>query len=401
MTRAGLLTLNGADNLSTTFITSDTEDSSCRPNYQESNFKRAEKDFLQDGMLVNIGEGHSRNMAIGESFELKGYRQSQIVGDFATSAIIEPDFNFNIISGESIKVEKTSCNSAKIVATKAGVSVVEVSYDALMLLSGGKEYLYGASEKAQNAVVVFNVGGEDCDITMTDLNGKNINAEMDTIFFENNNSSFSVLSDADYAELCDADFANNAECNGKKVNKDGAGFTFVLREGCNIVKLVRGGDTRYVVLRTKEVTTAVSFDTQSEQNAHLQVGDILSISFSGLSAAIQKAVALYNPCYKASFGGIDNPLTKVIYNANGVDYASEYVSQYGIISHNTIKIVITEQMMASGQIALSGGRISYGWWGENVGAHRNIASGGMQDNINANSHAQEFGYLPNITIKLA
>ncbi|MEG1608694.1 MAG: hypothetical protein RR348_02390, partial [Clostridia bacterium] len=319
LTRAGLLTLDKTQASNVCLATETVEDSGQRGDYR--NFLPFERDSLEDSLLVNVSGNLSQSMSVGQTFELKGYRQSQIASQYAEGVVVEPEFNFKVVSGDSVVVADSGTNCAKVTATKNGVALVQVSFDAIAIVRDGAQYVYGATEKSREVVVVFDVGGcKDSGIVCLDKDGKAIESQYDTIFFENNTGAFDLVSNAD-----------KVECGGQVVTKSpsavgGVGvFALQLCSGNNIVKLSNGVGDKYIVLRAKKIKINININGVDNVGQKLAVGDNMAISFEGLNASVQKMASLYNPCFEGSFGQEKNPITQVKYlSADGTTYLCQY-----------------------------------------------------------------------------
>ncbi|NLB28908.1 MAG: hypothetical protein GX823_01565, partial [Clostridiales bacterium] len=132
--------------------------------------------------LLNINERNKLSLQVGGKFKVRAYRAAwQIVNSVSSNIMIEPDFTYSVISGaDVIKIEQedggnAGGNWAWITALKAGVAIVEVTYDAIVI-DGSK--LYGANDALRTGVFVVHVGSGGADI-----GGIDWDAEYDTHYF--------------------------------------------------------------------------------------------------------------------------------------------------------------------------------------------------------------------------
>ena len=307
----------------------------------------------------------------GETFQIRPYRTWQIVNNVSSNIQIEPDFHFRVVEGSSVTVDA----NGKMEAVENGISVVEVTYDAIdvdgcSLYSG----IYGAVDPDRKGIFVVNVGGtEHAFETGIEL------TEFDTVYHTKGMDGSYTFTPPTGAVV---------EVNGAAValGEDGTA-SLTLKDGSNIVKVTLNGEVQYHVIKCKEVSYQIKNTTNPDSDVVKQ-GDTIEISFDGLSMPVPKMGGVYNPGYLGT--------ACVLYEmADGGSLSSKGV-QYNLISSNTI----TATMWKSGTCVLENGCISLTSMGDPFGAHRTITDSGRGSNFNALERPGQFSILPDITIEV-
>lgn len=327
--------------------------------------------YIEDSMLLNISDSNYMAMDKGETFQIRPYRTWQIVNNVSSNIQIEPDFHFRVVEGSSVTVDA----NGKMEAVENGISVVEVTYDAIdvdgcSLYSG----IYGAVDPDRKGIFVVNVGGtEHAFETGIEL------TEFDTVYHTKGMDGSYTFTPPTGAVV---------EVNGAAValGEDGTA-SLTLKDGSNIVKVTLNGEVQYHVIKCKEVNYQIKNTTNPDSDVVKQ-GDTIEISFDGLSMPVPKMGGVYNPGYLGT--------ACVLYEmADGGSLSSKGV-QYNLISSNTI----TATMWKSGTCVLENGCISLTSMGDPFGAHRTITGSGRGSNFNALERPGQFSILPDITIEV-
>lgn len=355
--------------------------------------------YYEASTLVNINHDQHLRLSVGEEFKVRGYRAAwQIVNDTVSNIMIEPDFNYQILSGSdvvSLVQDEAKSQWAMLTALKAGTAVIEVSYDAIEVHGGNYSGLYGATDPQRKAVFVVTVGAEPAaDVIINvarDYKDPSMvwESEFDTYYFlgENAVAPVTVSVSGVSVQAWNPDYAVSRQsytANGEGV------YEITLYPGNNIVEVVKGDAVYYKVIRGAKVTPVLSQADPNKAGQAIAAGDTVTLHLDGLYMPMPKFSAIYNP----GFGGS----IKTNYNRpeGGVLQSSGH--QYNFITAHLATFTIPED--ASGEYVLSGGYISFSTFGDYLGEHYNITDAGRDSNLNAPSWSAQLCVLPDIVIDL-
>ena len=107
-----------------------------------------------------------KELAVGQSAEIYPRRVNQInKSDIAPVAdVVRPNFNFEIVSGESVELSaKDSFEKVSVKAVKQGTTIVKVSYDPIFAY----DKVWAGTYESNAAYVVFDVNSNPADINIT------------------------------------------------------------------------------------------------------------------------------------------------------------------------------------------------------------------------------------------
>ena len=359
---------------------------------------------MESSTLVNVNGQNNLSLGVGETFRLRAYRGAwQIVNSDTANIMIEPDFNYAVLSGGShIKMtpaanrctgnagkgEKT--NWMDIEGVSEGVAVIEVSYDAIEI-GGSTSYtgIYGATDPKRTSLVVINVGGAKGELSMRAVGTENPwDTEYDTVYTLTNAAVFSFNATLD-GEKPTVQFSTDKGKTWKNVgeNADGSFTALGLVEGNNILKFTANGKTAYQVVRAAKVTYTVTNETRGGDVAY--IGDNISVVFHGLYQPIAKFSGIYNPGFGQGH--------KVTYTtSDNVEFVKASGGQYDFISTNKYTVKVT----ADGDIKLTGGNVHFNVMGTEspLGGHRILTDNGVGANFSAVSTPHVRDIMPDVTI---
>lgn len=363
---------------------------------------------MESSTLVNVNGQNNLSLGVGETFRLRAYRGAwQIINSDTANIMIEPDFNYTVLSGGShIKmspaVNRCTGNAGKgekanwmdIEGVSEGVAVIEVSYDAIEI-GGSTSYtgIYGATDPKRTSLVVINVGGAENKLSMKAVGaGNEWDTEFDTVYSLENTATLNFNATLDGAEPT-VQLSTDKGASWKNVKKNGDG-TFTasgLVEGNNILKFTANGKTAYQVVRAAKVTYTVT--NQRENAKDIIVGDTVEIKFSGLYLPMSKFSGIYNPGNLAVKG---HELAYTL--PEGIELVKAFGSQYDFINTNKYTVKGTSE----GEKVLSLGYIGFGMYAsENcIGEHRTLTDNGVGANFNAEKTYHSRSVLPDITIEV-
>lgn len=358
---------------------------------------------MESSTMVNVNSQNNLNLAVGETFKLRSYRAAwQIINTDTANYMIEPDFNYTVISGGehiSLAADTTRCtgnagsgeksNWMNITGVSTGVAILEVSYDAIEIV-GGTDYTgtYGATDPKRTSLVVINVGGAENELVLK-ASGKDYtwDTEFDTVYSLEDTATFNFTATLG-GEAPTAQLSTDKGKTWKNVtkNSDGSFTAEGLVEGNNILKITAGGKTAYQVVRAAKITYTVT-NTTNPDNSVIQPGDKIRIKFSGIYTPVAKFSGIYNPAYPYGH--------KILYTVpEGITYNSSGAGQYNLVTNNAYTFTVD----AAGTYTLSDGYFSFNVMGSVLGEHRKLTDDGVGANTNAESRDYIRAILPDITI---
>ena len=401
VTKAGYFDLNQNKDITVTFGESENPKSTVNNVDSAMLAKR-----MESSTLVNVNGQNNLSLGVGETFRLRAYRGAwQIVNSDTANIMIEPDFNYTVLSGGShIKmspaVNRCTGNAGKgekanwmdIEGVSEGVAVIEVSYDAIEIGgSTGYTGLYGATDPKRTSLVVINVGGAKGELSMKAVGaGNEWDTEFDTVYSLENTATLNFNATLDGAEpTAQLSTDKGASWKNVKKNSDGTFTASGLVEGNNILKFTTNGKTAYQVVRAAKVTYTVT--NQRENAKDIIVGDTVEIKFSGLYQPIAKFSGIYNPGFGQGH--------KVTYTtSDNAEFVKASGGQYDFITTN--KYIV--KAIAKGEIKLTGGNVHFNVMGdpEPLGGHRVLTDNGIGANFNAKSTNHIRDIFPDITIEV-
>lgn len=356
------------------------------------------KSFSESSMLLNINERNKLDLKVGEKYKVRAYRAAwQIVQTITDNIMVEPDFHYNIISGDDvISIDTIDGGNAKdnwawVTAEKEGAAIVEVSYDALNVNDNGRtiwetksEGFYGASNPIRTGVFVVTVGDK-----YKDVSGMDWDAEYNTCYFLEDKGTLRVEPAGNQVSVYVASVFDGELSQWSQVSGDKNGFDVPINPGNNIIRIESDGFTDYRVVRGAKLKVII--DNNVEGRDEIYPGDTISVSLEGLYMPLPKLAGIYNP-------GFPNT-ANVSFELDGTRYSSKG-TQYHIIQPDTNAVNIEVPETAANFITLKSGKISISSMGSPYGAHRVLTDVGVPANFNAASLPMRDIPLPDININI-
>ena len=360
--------------------------------------------LANDSVLLNVNEQNHLYLNEGESFTLKAYRDWEIIPVDYNNWIVTPDFHFDVLSGNDIITlnDKQSPSQGDgdwktITGTQAGVSVVEVKYDAVLFSNATNGYngLYGATDPARTGLVVVQVGGTKANvdfgikakISQSSSNTRTYNesgqrawdAEFDTAYFvgEAGTLQLEPKSSEDITEVA---VSNDKGGTWSVLDSDEGTYIAPIVEGNNIIRVTTSNGVAYQVVRGKSVTYTVTNETNPGEDP--SAGDTITVKFNRLYSPIPKMAGNYNPGYQS------NRNATVNYYVGDNQYAGPNTIQYGCPS--TFQFTVPDTFDGTEELKLTDGYIFVGVIGltgftSGGDSHRNIPDNGCTTRGSADS----------------
>ena len=387
ITKAGYLTRNSA----TVIYKEDDHLPGDRVDYdkQTSNASMV----ADDSLLLNINQQNHLSLSVGETKTIKAYRAWEIVNNHLNH-IIEPDFHFNIISGNDVvslspyenqPMVNSSGNWFNLTAVGEGTAVIEVTYDAIEISGGNYEGFYGASDSARCGLFVVTAGGEtpdvdfgiDCktgagSIVYNDANKKPWDSELDTLYFfgEKGEIKFSpAFANGSITEVA----VSGDKGNSYIILDETEGvYTAPVLPGNNIIRVTTDKGIAYQTVRGDRIKLSIL--NKSNEGEPICAGDTLSIRLIGVHTPVPKISGTYNPGF---INNIDGESRAYIHYNFGETTVRSNGTQYDFSRNGTTFEFTVPENSDDSEFVLSDGYIGVGVIGVtgfpyDGDSHRNI-----------------------------
>ena len=374
-----------------------------------------------DSLLLNINQQNHLSLTPGGTKTLKAYRTWQIIDTTSNNHIIEPDFHFNILSGEDVislepmenqPTTNGSGNWRKLTAIGEGTAVVEVTYDAISISGSSFDGLYGACDSARCGLFVVTVGASAPDVDFgiesktsagnmvyAPGNAKPWDSELDTLYFLGERGEIKLS--PSFAEGSITEVAvsgNKGESYTVLEGIDGV-YTAPIVSGNNIIRITTDTGIAYQVVRGDKLTLSIKNNTNPGKP--INAGDEVSLTLVGVHTPIPKIAGTYNPGYKNNTDG--DGAVHLRYSFGNETIKSEG-KQYNFSKEGTtIKFTVPENSQKT-EFTLTDGYIGVGVIGvtgfpDGGDSHRNIPdSGGATRGNTSTYHTRSI--LPDITVSI-
>lgn len=327
-----------------------------------------------------------KEMKVGDSAQIYPRRIQQIISNAMANDVHRPNFNFEIVSGDSVELSTLkSDDRTEVKAVKAGTTIVKVSYDETTY----KGKTYGACSKVNEAYVVYSVTDkEDSSISITtDIK----ESSYDTIYYTEE-------SGVDFDFKVDTTNADDVKVtvNGEEIKSKNNNYTAKLKNRSNIIGVEATnskGETKsyYKVVDARRIE--INIENKTNPGEKISVGDTAVISFKGISNPIAKLASIYNPTYYDEVWG--NKCTFVEYENDTFGTLKGYCNQWDLATKNSFEVTFDEE----GTYTFSNGRIFTQWWGAILGEDKKIDNKGIP-NTGSGTHEGYFSSLPEFKIKV-
>lgn len=338
---------------------------------------------IDDILLTNVGGGYFKKLCAEEKFHLQAHRNTQIIDSPSNNLSIEPNFEAEILNGESVSIAQKTANVFEISATKLGATKIKVSYNAIEILDNGEWFCYNSSDGRRETIITFAVGDSFCEPFECKLNGAQFDSEFDTVYFTGDS----------YNALFEAEGADKVICNDKICAKSNGRYTLEITEGANYIQIEKSDKSSFMTIYGAKISVQVD-GVQDE----LVGGEMITLSIKGIYTALPKMSGVYNPSQKYSIGSTPTIGSRLqIAMANGDILNAGYADQYYSGANCTITLAVEPEYLVDGKLCFDMS-FAYEWWGSDLGAHRQISDKGMSNNINAQKHNKCLGIFERVQI---
>ena len=374
-----------------------------------------------DSVLLNINQQNHLSLELGEEKNIKAYRTWQIIDLTYNNHIIEPDFHFNILSGEDVisleaipdqPTTNGSGNWQKLTAIAEGTAIVEVTYDAIEITGSSFDGLYGASDPARCGFFVVTVGadapgvdfGIECkasagSMVYAEANKKPWDSELDTLYFIGENGEIKLSPSFAEGNITEVAVSGDKGESYTVLEAIDGVYTAPIVSGNNIIRVTTDTGIAYKIVRGDKVELKVKNNTHPGKP--INAGDEVSLTLVGVHVPIAKIAGTYNPGYKNNTDG-DGGIH--LHYSYGEEIIKSEGKQYNFAKEGTtVKFTVPENNEEA-EFTLTDGYIGLGVIGvtafpDDGESHRNIPDAGGTTRGTATSfHTRSI--LPDITVNI-
>ena len=381
-------------------------------------------DLTEDSVLLNINSRNHLSLSVGQTKTLKAYRAWEIIPRSYNNYIISPNFHYTVLYGSDVVslTEKKSASAGTgdwmtLTALKAGVAVIEVTYDAIEISGGDIDGEYGASDPARSGIVVVQVGGSndssvnfgiECFASVSSAGSSNVpynpnnkkawDAEFDTLYFTGSGGELK-LSPTAASAITEVAVSHDKGGSWTVLSGNDGTYTAPIVSGNNIIRVKTAAGTAYQVVRGDRISvTYTEVEGKSDGDGTIEAGETVRVRLIGLHNPIPKMAGNYNPGYGGNTDGYGKQ--HLNYSANG-EAVWGPGSQYNFINvSNYVDVVMPEDgsdlTLSDGYIGL--GNIGLTTFADGGDSHRNIPDAGCSTRGTVTTwHTRSI--LPEITLE--
>ena len=302
-------------------------------------------------LIMNVSDKNVKNLNVNDTFRLRAYRVWEIINSDAGNIMIEPDFNYQVLSGEDcINIKEVEDNRTNgkgnwldITGVKDGIAVIAVTYNAIDVEGSASCGFYPAISPKRTGIVVINVGDKDSDILdvgVKNNNGKNWCWNYDTFFFDKEEGTMNIaptaksgIAKVEVTPVKTTDDLNSSLGDSEEItaNEDGT-YNVKLEDGNNIIKVTsNNGSVDYQVVRAAKIK--INYENMSNPGEDIMPGDKVKITFNGLYRSIPKISGIFNPVI----------LQVVGYDEDNNQYTG-LISQYQVADNGSLQITVPKDV---------------------------------------------------------
>lgn len=324
-----------------------------------------------------------KELAVGEKADIYPRRVPQIVNSAVGNQVTRPNFNYEIISGDSVELSTTdSYDKSVVTAVKPGTTIIKVSYDAVV----ANKKVYAKCQEANEAYLILEVSEPGVATNIT-IDSTIPWRSYDTLYFTGDTMEYSFQPKVENAA------SYQVTCNGEKLTGQNGKYTATLENRSNIIGIVAedaDGNTKsfYQVVDARKIE--IKIENVTSPGKEITCGDTIEVSFLGITMPVYKLATIYNPAaYNPKW---NTKGTYVSYTDDTLGEVRGYCKQWDLATNNTITITPTQ----AGTYTFHQGHIFSEWYGLELGQDKVMEvneSGGIAPLVEG-----EFSSLPNFTL---
>ncbi|MGL5439046.1 MAG: S-layer homology domain-containing protein [Filifactoraceae bacterium] len=324
-----------------------------------------------------------KELSVGGKSTIYPRQVPEAITDPLKNDVERPNFNFEVISGNSIKLEPITIggknDKATVTAVKEGISIIKVTYDEFTHSRGT---YFGAVSPVNYGYAVINVVSPGKDGGITIKSGIDLNA-YETIYFKDGNST-----DYEFTPTITNATSIEVTCNGIELSRASNGaYNAALQNRSNIIGITAKNDTGsksfYQVIDARKID--VNIENVTHPGKPIAQGDTGKIDFKGITMPVYKLATIYNPILKSS--------SYVQYKNATLGNFQGKSGQYDLATKNSFQVKFDKP----GNYSFESGEIYEEWYGSPLGTDKGMEGQGAP-NLNAPKNNGFFGSMPNFTI---
>ncbi len=415
ITKAGYLTRNSE----TVLYTEEDALPTGRVNYATAGTDAST--VADDSLLININQKNHLSLSVGQTKTIKAYRAWEIVNNTTMNHIIQPDFNFSIISGEDVvsltpyenqPMTNSSGNWRTLTAIGEGTAVIEVTYDSIMIDGSSYSGFYGASDPARTGLFVVTVGenasnvdfGIECktsagSVAYNETNAKPWDSEFDTLYFFGENGEIKFSPTAENANITEVAISADKGVNYTVLEGIDGIYTAPIVSGNNIIRVTTDSGVAYQIVRGDKIELSVKNLTNPDNP--VAAGDTISLKLVGLHTPVPKISGTFNPGYSGNTDGDSKVHIRYSFDEETISSTGK---QYDFsLNGTTMEFTVPsdseeeEFMLTDGYIGV--GVIGVTGFSDDGDTHRNIPDSGGNTRDNKTTFTTR-SLLPDITVSI-
>lgn len=372
VTKAGWLSgISGETTLSFQFNETDATD---RLSHDFSGLGTAVKTRDEADLMVNLDPSGYRFVAADAVTRVRAYRHWEIINTDSGNIMIEPDFNYQILSGsaEVTQVDGGNTSGNWLDVDPDGTAIVAVNYNAIDVNPdnhGSHGGLFPATNPERTGVFVISdteAGQADADITFHTVENTTRSTKWDynydTWFYLDTDTApvlnFTAAAASgtvavEYAIVTTDASLHSTLSDWTALTPDASGAYAVnllpfrtagTKGGTVILKLTDESGTSYRLVRVAEMSVA-SVENVTNPGLAIMPGDEVKLTFDGMYRAVNKISGVFNPTtYQLRYSTYEVETD----GATGKESYKEYkgsVPQYQQMDNTSLTLKIPEDLV--------------------------------------------------------
>lgn len=412
----GKITKVGYVNGDEVTITWDESDASagCRTPYDTSTLYGSRGD---DSLVVNVNGQNNLRLENGGTFRLRGYRIWEVINSDTQNVMIQPDMHYSLTGDDIVTVTPVTSGNGNgknnwldLQATGSGVAYLELSYDAMQVVTGnqtgfgGEElagFVFNACDTARTALVVVQVGNAATDVSFgircsSVLGNASVpwDTEFDTLYFVGSSGQLQLTPTVTSGSIAKVEVSGDKGASWTELTAVDGVYTAPIVSGNNIIRVTKGDGTEaYQVVRGDKLTYTMTEKNGDGDNVP-EPGETYRVQLNGVHNPVGKMSGNYNP----GWGGGQ----QIYYKFNGSTVRTAGSYQYDFVSNAYVDITIPADAKTGDTFTLSNGYIGFVVTGiadftNDTANHRGIGDDGCNTRGSGGTSHQR-SILPEITL---
>jgi len=412
----GKITKVGYVNGDSVAITWDENDPSpdCRTPYDTSTLYGSRGD---DSIVVNVNGQNNLRLENGGTFRLRGYRIWEVINSDTQNVMIQPDMHYTLTGDDIVTVTPVTSGNGNgknnwldLQATGNGVAYLELSYDAMQVVTGnqssfgGEElggFVFNACDPARTALVVVQVGNAATDVSFgiqcaSYLGSTQVpwDVEFDTLYFIGDSGQLQLSPSVTSGAIAKVEVSGDKGATWTELTAEGGVYTAPIVSGNNIIRVTKTDGTQaHQVVRGDKVTYTLT-ETDGDGDNIPEAGETYRLQLHGIHNPIGKMSGNYNPGYG---GG-----QQLNYKWNGTSVYTKGGYQYDFVTNAYVDIQIPADAKSGDSLSLTNGYIGFVVTGiaeftNDTANHRGIGDDGCSSRGSGGTSHQR-SLLPVITV---